>query len=305
MIKIYFIQIVKVEKVKLLQKIFLIRRRLLPAAILIFSCAIVAAGSTVFAQGSKDTSTTNVEKLPVAESDVPDVEQHYLNILKKNPVDSVALNNLGMLYLQLGKTELAKKYLLNAVKLYPGDYLTHYSLGTFYGYLGDIHEAVTHLIESAELNPKSDETFSALGTFYFRQGKSSDAEKSFSSALKINRGNENALFGMMGVYQANNQIDSALEVGKKLLRINNSYQQLHLVLANLYLLKNNLPEALANANEEQSLYPDEPESYYMLAIIYSKTGSEENYRAMIMKLKELIKTKDSAQPLLDSLFRKK
>ena len=305
MIKIYFIQIVKVEKVKLLKKIFLIRRRFMLTAILIFSFAIIAAGSTGFAQGSKDTSSTPIEKLPVVEGAAPGAEQYYLTLLKKNPDDSVALNNLGMLYLQLGKTKEAKEYLLKAVKLYPCDYLTHYNLGTFYGYLDDMQDAVTHLIESAELNPKSDETFSALGTFYFRQNKLSDAGKSFSSALKINPGNENALFGMMGVYQNKNQIDSALEVGEKLLRINNNYQQLHLVLANLYLLKNNLPEALANANEEQSLYPDEPESYYMLAVIYNKTGSEENYRAMIKKLRELIKTKDSAQPLLDSLLRKK
>ncbi len=263
-------------------------------------------GSLAFAQGSsKDTSTAKVEKLPVVESDVPNVEQHYLNILKKNPDDSVALNNLGMLYLQLGKTKEAKEYLLKAVKFYPCDYLTHYNLGTFYGYVDDMQEAVTHLIESAELNPKSDETFSALGTFYFRQNKLAEAEKSFSTALKINPENENALFGLMGVYQNKNQIDSALKVGKKLLSVNSRYQQLHLVLANLYLLKNNLPEALANADEEQSFYPDEPESYYMLAVIYDKNGSEENYRAMIKKLKELIKTKDSAQPLLESLLRKK
>ncbi len=290
---------------KLLINIFLIRQRFLLTAILIFSCVITSAGSTVFAQVCKDTSSANIEKLPVVESDVPNLEQHYLNILKKNPDDSVAINNLGMLYLQLGKTKEAKEYLLKAVKLYPCDYLTHYNLGTFYGYLDDMQEAVTHLIESAELNPKSDETFSALGTFYFRQNKLSDAEKSFSSTLKINPENENALFGMMGVYQAKNQIDSALEFGKKLLRFNSRYQQLHLVLANLYRLKNKLHEALANANEEQSLYPDEPESYYMLAVIYNKIGSEENYRAMIKKLRELIKTKDSAQSLLDSLLRKK
>ena len=290
---------------KLLQKIFLIRQLLLLSAIVIFICAIIDAGSTVFAQGSIDTSAAYFEKLQVVESDAPNVEQYYLTLLKKNPDDSVALNNLGMLYLQLGKTKEAKKYLLKAIKLYPCDYLTHYNLGTFYGYLNDMQEAVTHLVESAELNPKSDETFSALGTFYFRQNNISDAEKSFSKALKINPKNANALFAMMGVYQNKNQIDSALEIGKKLLKINNHYQQLHLVLANLYLLKNYLPEALANANEEQSLYPDEPESYYMLAVIYNKTGSEENYRAMIKKLRELIKTKDSAQPLLDSLLRKK
>ena len=100
---------------KLLLKIFLIRRRFLLTAFLIFCCAIIAAGSTIFAQGGTDTSFTDIEKLPVVESGVPNVEQHYLNILKKNPDDSVALNNLGMLYLQLGKTKEAKEYLLKAV----------------------------------------------------------------------------------------------------------------------------------------------------------------------------------------------
>lgn len=284
-----------------LEKIFLLSRWLLLPVLLISIFSVLNEGSNIFAQNNGKDTVTSLEKLPVVESDVPGAEQYYLNLLKKNPDDSVALNNIGMLYLQLGKTQQAKKYLLKAVKLYPCDYLTHYNLGTFYGYLDDMQDAVTHLIESTELNPTSDETFSALGTFYFRQNKLGEAEKSFLSSLEINPENENALFGMMSVYQSENQIDSALETGKKLLEVNNRYQQLHLGLANLYLLKNDYANALSNAKEEQSLYPDEPENYYMLAVIYNKTGSEVKYWEMIKKLKEIIKKNNSAQPLLDSL----
>ena len=125
----------------------------------------IAEGSAIIAQDiGQDTTTSNIEKLPVFTIDVPSVEQFYLNLLKLNPDDPVALNNIGMFYLQVGNLEHAKKYLFKAVDLYPDDYITHYNLGTFYGYLDDIQNAINQLNKAIELNPGSDEAFSAVGT---------------------------------------------------------------------------------------------------------------------------------------------
>jgi tetratricopeptide (TPR) repeat protein len=252
----------------------------------------IAEGSAIIAQ---DTTSSNIEKLPVVSIDVPSVEQSYLNLLKLNPDDPVALNNIGMFYLQVGNLEQAKKYLSKAVDLYPDDYITHYNLGTFYGYLDDIQNTIKQLNKAIELNPKSNEAFSALGTFYFRENKLEKAENSFSTALNINPKNSNALFGLMSVYQNENLIDSALETGKKLLTVDNKYQQLHLVLSNLYFLKNDYGNALTNAKEEQLLYPDEPESYYMPVLIYDKTGNDKNYLEAANKLKEVIKMNNASK----------
>ncbi len=216
------------------------------------------------------------------------------------PDDPAALNSKGMFYLQLGKFELAKKYLSRAVELYPDDYLTHYDLGTFYGYINDMKNAISHLNMAVELNPKSDMAFSALGSFYLRENKLPDAERSFLTALNINPQNTNSLFGLMSVLQNQNRVDEALKTGKKLLTIDNKYQQLHLVLSNLYFLKNDFVNALANAEEERSLYPDEPESYYMLVLIYNKTGDKNKYLEMLNKLKEAIKKSNLTQPLLNN-----
>lgn len=256
----------------------------------------IVEGSAIMVQDiEQDTTASNTEKLPVVTIDVPSKEQSYLNLLKLNPDDPAALNNIGMFYLQVGNLEQAKKYLSKAVDLYPNDYLTHYNLGTLYGYLDDMQNAINQLNKAIVLNPRSDEVFSALGTFYFRENKLEKAEKSFSTALNINPKNIDALFGLMSVYQDENLIDRALETGKKLLAVDNKYQQLHLILSNLYFLKNDFTNALANAKEEQLLYPDEPESYYMPVLIYDKTGNEKFYLEAANKLREAIKTNNASK----------
>lgn len=268
---------------KLLSEIFLTGRRFALFITLICAYLILPGSPTVFAQENKKDIIP--KKFTRGQMD-------QLN-------DPAELNNLGMLYLQRGEFERAKEYLSKAVELYPEEYLTHYNLGTFYGYINDMQNAIRHLNMAVELNPKSDRSFSALGSFYLRENKLPDAERSFLSALNINPQNTNALFGLMSVYQNENRIQEALETGKKLLAVDNKYQQLHLALSNLYFMKNDLTNALANAEVEQSFYPDEPESYYMLVLIYNKTGEQKKYLEALNKMNELLKRANSSQPLLN------
>jgi tetratricopeptide (TPR) repeat protein len=113
-----------------------------------------------------------------------EAEAEYHKILKTNPENARALNNLGYMLAERNiRLEEARELISHAVKTSPqnGDYLD--SLGLVYDRLGKLEEAETHFRHAWE-SAASDATISEhLGDVYFKKDKVKEAIVHWQEAL--------------------------------------------------------------------------------------------------------------------------
>ena len=89
------------------------------------------------------------------------------------------MNNLGLLYYEQGKKDMAVKYLKSAVD--NGYYNAAFDLGLIYGQLDDKENAEKYLLVSLE-KAKNNGALYHLGLLYYEQGKKDMAVKYFKQA---------------------------------------------------------------------------------------------------------------------------
>jgi len=144
------------------------------------------------------------------------------------PLNSVALNNLGVINLNLKNYIIAKNYFLkalktstnaktyyflgliyeeledfkNAIKFYQKsiqikkDANTLCNIGHLYYFLGSLSSAKKNTLEAIKMNPKHDTAYNNLGLINMANGHLRDAKKNFLYAIKYNQNNTKAYFNI-------------------------------------------------------------------------------------------------------------
>lgn len=112
-------------------------------------------------------------------------EQEYKTILEQMPGYYHAHNNLGVLYMDQGKTKLAEQNFLEALKIKPGYADSHNNLGLIYMKRKLLKKAEEEFLSALESRPRFVEAHNNLGMIYFDLGKRKAAESHFEEALKL------------------------------------------------------------------------------------------------------------------------
>lgn len=115
-----------------------------------------------------------------------DAEASLREVLKKEPENPTALNNLGYFLVERGErlTE-ALNLIKRAVDVEPGNSSFLDSLGWAYFRLNQFAEAEKHLSEAARRNPNSATIQEHLGDVYEKQGKIEQAKTAWRKALTL------------------------------------------------------------------------------------------------------------------------
>jgi len=148
--------------------------------------------------------------------------------LKINPRNTVALNNLGVINLDLKNYRIAKNYFLKALKISPNaktlyflgliltklenfnkaiefysksilmkkDADASYNIGYLYYLLGSLDKAKKNILNAIKINPKHDAAYNNLGLINMAYGNFIDAKKNFLYAIKYNPINTKAHFNI-------------------------------------------------------------------------------------------------------------
>ncbi len=138
--------------------------------------------------------------------------------LKINPLNTVALNNLGVINLDLKNYRIAKNYFLQALKIssnaktlyFLGLILTELedfdkaiefynksilmkknadascNIGYLYYLLGSLDKAKKNILDAIKINSKHDAAYNNLGLINMAYGNFTDAKQNFSYAIKCN-----------------------------------------------------------------------------------------------------------------------
>ena len=109
--------------------------------------------------------------------------KHLEKAIEIYPKFSPAHNNMGLLYMEAGKTGEAEKAFLNAVKTGATNACAHQNLGYLYLMLDRPKDAIDPLSKAAHLGDPDPDVLSFLGEALYLEGRYQEAAGTFREAL--------------------------------------------------------------------------------------------------------------------------
>ena len=119
------------------------------------------------------------------ENNIVVAENLYNEVLKLDPKHLDTLNNLGIIFTELGEYEKAKSYYEKVIKFGPTYVGAHSNLGILFENLGENQKAINCFEKAIEINPKFINGYKALGVLLKKTGEYQKANTNFEKALNL------------------------------------------------------------------------------------------------------------------------
>ena len=188
-----------------------------------------------------------------------DSETLFTHALAVTTNNDVALNNLGIIFLDKGQLDDAISKLQAAIDLRPENGPAHDNLAKALLRKGQVTQAMVHYRKFLEIDPENVEARNTLGTALIQQGKLREAIDQWQEALAIQPENGNAASNLAWVF-ATCPVDSirdgtrAVELGEKAFRISGGkIPMIYRVLAAAYAESGRLADAVETAQRGAEL----------------------------------------------------
>jgi protein O-mannosyl-transferase len=188
-----------------------------------------------------------------------DSETLFTHALAVTSNNDVALNNLGIIFLDKGQLDEAISKLEAAIDLRPENAPAHDNLAKALLRKGQVSEAMVHYRKFLELEPANVEARNTLGTALIQQGQIREAIDQWQEALTMQPENGNAASNLAWVF-ATCPEDSlrdgtrAAELGERALRISGGkIPMIYKVLAAAYAENGRFADAVETAQRGAAL----------------------------------------------------
>ena len=188
-----------------------------------------------------------------------DSETLFTHALAVTSNNDVALNNLGIIFLEKGQLDDAISKLQAAIDLRPENGPAHDNLAKAFLKKGRVAEAMVHYRKLLEIEPENVEAANTVGTALIQQGHVKEAIDQWQDVLAIQPENGNAASNLAWVF-ATCPEDSirdgarAVELGEKALRISGGkIPMIYRVLAAAYADSGRFADAVETAKRGAEL----------------------------------------------------
>jgi len=188
-----------------------------------------------------------------------DSETLFTHALAVTSNNDVALNNLGIIFLEKGQLDDAISKLQAAIDLRPENGPAHDNLAKAFLKKGRVAEAMVHYRKLLEIEPENVEAANTVGTALIQQGHVKEAIDQWQDVLAIQPENGNAASNLAWVF-ATCPEDSirdgarAVELGEKALRISGGkIAMIYKVLAAAYAENGRFADAIQTAQRGAEL----------------------------------------------------
>lgn len=141
---------------------------------------------------------------------VQDAREAYLAALQLEPENVDALHLLGVLHGQFGSDELAVDLIQRAIALLPTEPMFHNNLGNVYLNLGRADDAESSYRRAVDLNPQRHDAVNNLAVLVGRRGDVDGAERLFKDLLEVVPGFTDARENIATLYLRHGRIQDAL-----------------------------------------------------------------------------------------------
>nr|NIM98323.1 tetratricopeptide repeat protein [candidate division Zixibacteria bacterium] len=170
----------------------------------------------------------------------------WSDALAKDPRNNVAMNSLGVIYLNNGMDDKAFELLKKAVEINPIDPLAHNNLAIAYQNLGKYGESEYHFLKALSLKPDLYEPRVNLGNLFVKKGDYDRAIAHFERMLGDTPGNGRIYFWLGDAQEKAGNLDEAIKNYEKSIELSPHVITPYESLGRLYMERLN--------NREKALY---------------------------------------------------
>ncbi len=193
-------------------------------------------------------------------------------ILKEQPQNYDAHNNLGNYYYKQGHLDRAIGELEEAVRLkhdYPEG---HNSLGTMYLDKGLIDKAIAEYGEAIKYKPLFPQAYYNLGNACIKKGLLDKSIAFFQKAISMGMYNPQVFNNLGSAYIKKGLLDEAIAQYQKALSVYHDFTEAHSNLGYVYTEKGDLDSATSELREALRLQPNHANAHNNLGAIYCQRG---------------------------------
>ena len=176
--------------------------------------------------------------------------------LEATPSDARLHADLGLCYLEAGRTADAIAALREAARLEPRSASTHYDLGTLLLRERQHDEARQHFEMALRLKPGFAEAHNNLGIVYFTEGRYEDAIRAYRDALAAQAGNVEATYNLARALSALNRLEEALVSYREALRLSPADADIHASTASALATLGRVDESVEHYRLALATNPD-------------------------------------------------
>jgi tetratricopeptide (TPR) repeat protein len=187
--------------------------------------------------------------------------------IEASPDSSRAHNNLGMIYLQEGNTDLAIREFQAAIAI-ESDPEYHHNLGMAYQKKGLREDALEEYRRVLAVNPNSAITHNNMGNIFIDKGFLDEGISKFKEAVLLKPNYYDAHFNLGLAYFRKRLLDASLEEFKLAIHYEPDHAEAHSCLGTVYANKGLFDKAIMEIEEALRLKPNYPNAYKNLGIIY-------------------------------------
>jgi Flp pilus assembly protein TadD len=160
----------------------------------------------------------NLSVLYLNMSRVLDAENCIVNFLRENVGDATTYNHLAVAFQRSSRTAESLGILNHALSLDPYKIETYLNLTTACGLLGDNMRALEYSLEAVKIDPTSSAAFNNLGTVLNNMAKFEEAEIAFETAVELNPKNIEAFVNLGSSQSREGKTKEAIKTFEKALR---------------------------------------------------------------------------------------
>ena len=187
--------------------------------------------------------------------------------VEDSPNSSRAHNNLGMIYLQKDKTDLAIREFQASIAI-ESDPEYHHNLGMAYQKKGMKEDALQEYLHVLAINPDSALTHNNMGNILVDKGRVDEGILKFKEAVRLKPNYYDAHYNLGLAYFKKGFLDVSIDEFKLAIEYEPDHAEAHSCLGTAYANKGQFDKAILEIEEAIRQKPDYPNAYKNLGIIY-------------------------------------
>src|SRR3989339_399988 len=187
--------------------------------------------------------------------------------VEDSPNSSRAHNNLGMIYLQKDKTDLAIREFQASIAI-DADPEYHHNLGMAYQKKGMKEESLQEYYRVLAVNPNSALTHNNMGNILIDKGRFDEGILKFKEAIRLKPNCYDAHYNLGLAYFKKGFLDASIDEFKLAIHYEPDHAEAHSCLGAAYANKGLFNKAILEIEEAIRLKPNYPNAYKNLGIIY-------------------------------------
>ena len=196
--------------------------------------------------------------------------------VEDSPNSSRAHNNLGMIYLQKNKTDLAICEFQASIAL-ESDPEYHHNLGMAYQKKGMKEEALQEYYRVLAVNPNSALTHNNMGNILIDKGRFDEGILKFKEAIRLKPSYYDAHYNLGLAYFKKGLLDASIGEFELAIHYEPDHAEAHSCLGTAYANKGQFDKAILEIEEAIRQKPNYPNAYKNLGLIYL------NYKKDVLK----------------------